>query len=187
MKWEKFFLLGFFVKQKAPAREILWYRPPAYVRQDGGSGMRNRQTDRPSRSIQATPHADRHVYRSAGVPCGPSHISVHARSGVFLSNTGYRCGTSRSPCRTRFPCGRRNRSSGRSGRGLRAYQVVIPFVRSISQILSAIWSASSRSCVERKIVLFVLRVRWWSNCMISTLLGKSRKAVGSSRKITGVS
>ena len=64
MKWEKFFLLGFFVKQKAPVREILWYRPPAYVRQDGGSGMRNRQTDRPSRSIQATPHADRHVYLS---------------------------------------------------------------------------------------------------------------------------
>ena len=43
------------------------------------------------------------------------------------------------------------------------------------------------SAVTQAVETASAQVRWWSNCMISTLLGKSRKAVGSSRKITGVS
>ena len=37
------------------------------------------------------------------------------------------------------------------------------------------------------IVLFIVRDRLCNSCIISTLLGKSKKAVGSSKKIRGVS
>ena len=57
----------------------------------------------------------------------------------------------------------------------------------ISHTRSANWRARSKSCVERKMVLPVCRLSPWSSCIISTLLGKSRKAVGSSSKIMGVS
>ena len=65
--------------------------------------------------------------------------------------------------------------------------MAMPLARSMSQILSAIWSASSRSWVDMKTVFWSVCVRLWSSCMTSTLLGKSRKAVGSSRKMMGVS
>ena len=65
--------------------------------------------------------------------------------------------------------------------------IVTPFSLSIIQTLSAICKASSKSWVLMKIVFPVSRDNRCNSCIISTLLGKSRKAVGSSRKITGVS
>lgn len=57
---------------------------------------------------------------------------------------------------------------------------------SSSQRRSATCKACSISWVERRMVLLSLWANWRNSCIMLTLLGKSRKAVGSSRNITGV-